>query len=113
MTSAFFWVCSFNWFSSTKRALQRFSRASLAWRDFSFSSLVGLARLFLLFFHLVEGQQCLLVALANVIEVLFQCTVVFEQLLLFVDAALIVSQQLLLLVSLLTAGLQFEIVCYA
>ncbi len=60
--------------------------------DSLLKSLVGGLRLVLLFVHLVEGQQCLLIAFAHIVEILLQCAIVLEQLLLFVDATLIVFE---------------------
>ena len=73
--------------------------------------LVGGTSLVLLFVHLVEGEQSLLVTFANIVKVFLQRTIVLEQLLLFVDALLVVVEQTLLLLSLFGAGLVLCVQC--
>ena len=60
-------------------------------------------------FHLVEHEQGLVVARTHVLEVLLQRTVVGQQLLLFVDAVLVVFQQFLSFLGLRVRGLHLEI----
>ena len=71
--------------------------------------IVGLLELLQLLFHLLVGEQGLLIPLAYTIEILLQRTVVVEQLLLFVDTTLVVGEQLLLLIGLCMTSLHLEI----
>ena len=70
---------------------------------------VGGTSFVLLFVHFVEGEQSLLVTFANIVKIFLQCTIVFEQLLLFVDALLVVIKQTLLLLSLFGTGLVLRV----
>ena len=66
---------------------------------------VGIGHGLLLLLHLVEGEQRLLVTLSYAVEVLLQVAIVLEELLQFVDALLVVAQQLLPILSLSLRGL--------